>query len=133
VINLETAAFSIVLVDADWKEQTRREGMLAAMIVQEYPLSDDEAVTAYEVLHPREARVEGPLKEQLSRAEPKIESGQHLALIRWSDGTESLVGFPAANIAPSSELLQSAYRNGYAARCLSQSLAARKESRHGQH
>src|SRR5207253_7260161 len=131
VINLEAGPFTIVLLDGDSRDQIRREGLFAAMVIDKYPLSDEEALAAFEVLPPREARVDGPLKEQLSRAEPKIESGQRLALIRWSDNTESLVGFSAAHTAPSSELLKSAYRNGYAARRLSQLLAA-KGNPHGQ-
>ena len=104
--------------------------MFAAMVIDKYPLSDDEAVTAFELLHPREARVDGPLKEQLSRADAKNESGQRLALIRWSDGTQSLISFPVHDAVPSPWLLKSAYRNGYAAQRLSQSLAA-KGTRHG--
>ena len=46
MINLETSAFSIVLLDGDSREQIRRDGLFAAMVIDKYPLFDDEAVTA---------------------------------------------------------------------------------------
>lgn len=132
MINLQTDGFSIVLGGGTRKEQLLRDRLFAGMVIDKYPLSDDDAITAYVTLDPREARVDGPLEKQLSRADRTIESGQRLVLIRWSDDSESLVSFPAADASPSTELLTSAYHNGYATKRVRRLLATRKGVRRGQ-
>ncbi len=132
MINLETDGFSIVLGGGTRTEQLRRDRLFATMVIDKYPLSDDDAITAYVTLDPSEARVEGTLEKELSRAKLFIESGERLVLIRWSDDTESLVSFPAADASPSTELLTSAYRNAYVAKRVRRIFAMSKGARRGQ-
>lgn len=132
MINVETPSFAFVASDDTWQDNARRDYQPAAMILDRYPLSDDDVTSAFEVRHPREARVKGSLHEQLSRDVPSIESGTRLALIRWPDGTESLVSIPVDSAVPSPEVLKSAYRNGHAVGRLGRSLAPSTRVSHGQ-
>ena len=51
----------------------------------------DEVLAEFEVLDPLEAEVDGWLLEQIAQTVRTIMQGTELVLIRWKDGTESLV------------------------------------------
>jgi hypothetical protein len=130
VINLETPKFSVILGVDELKRQASKHAIAAALLISSYPLSGDEAATRFMMLGPAEASVDVKLHETLSKMPSKVDAlGLRMALVRWSDGTESLVGFPIDDTVPPPALLKSAYRNGYAARRLRELLAARAEER----
>lgn len=130
MINLETAKFSVIIGVDELKRQAPKNAIATALVISGYPLSDDEAATAFTMLSPSEARVDASLHESLLQMPAAVDAlGMRLALIRWSDETESLVGFPIDDTVPPPALLKSAYRNGYAARRLGELLAERAEER----
>lgn len=128
MINLETPQFSIVVGVDELKCQAPKQAIVAAFVVESYPLSDDEAVTRFTMLNPADATVDNVLRERLSKMPSTVDAlGLRMALIRWSDGTESLVGFAIDETVPPPALLKSAYRSGYGVSRLKVSLAKRAE------
>ena len=133
MINLETPDFSIVVGVDELKHQAPKEATAAVLIISGYPLSDDDAATTFTMLTPADARVDEDLHDSLSKMPSRIDAlGLRMVLIRWRDGTESLVGFPMGDTVPTPAQLKSAYRNGYKAVRLKELLATRaEERRHG--
>jgi hypothetical protein len=133
MINLETPQFSIIIGADELKRQAPKNATAAALIISSYPLSDDEAATRFTMLTPADASVDEELHDRLSKMPLRVdELGLRMALVRWKDGTESLVGFPIEDMVPPPALLKSAYRNGYAAGRLQALVTARaEERRHG--
>ena len=130
MINLETPYFSVILGADEFKRQAPAQPACAALLIDHYPLADDEAATGFIMCKPGEANVDEGLRTSLCdmplTAEPL---GLRFTLVRWCDGTESVVGFSIDDTLPSPALLKWAYRNGYAARRLKVLLAKRAEER----
>ena len=133
MINLQTPYFSVVLGGEELKRHAPAHPVAAALLIEKYPLSDDEAATAFTLLAPSEACVDGELHKSISKMPIKVEALRlRMTLVRWKDDTESLVGYAIDDAVPSPKLLKAAYRNGYAARRLKVSLENQpKEHRHG--
>jgi hypothetical protein len=130
MINFETTAFSVILGADELKRQAPKNAIAAALLIGNYPLSDDEAATNFMMLVPAKASVDESLRETLSKMPTVVDAlGLRIALICWRDDTESLVGFPLQDSVPSPALLKSAYRNGYGAKRLKALLAKRAEER----
>jgi hypothetical protein len=130
VINFETPKFSVILGVDELKRQAPPHAIAAALVISSYPLSEDESATRFTMHAPTDARVDASLHDSLSKMPTEVEAlGLRIGLIRWSDGTESLVGFPIGYTVPPPGLLKSAYRNGYNAVRLKALLAARAEER----
>ena len=101
MINLETTQFSVIIGVDELKRQAPKHATAAALVISSYPLSDDEAATAFTMLSPGDARVDASLHESLSKMPPVVDPlGIRVALIRWGDDTESLVGFPVGDTVP---------------------------------
>ena len=115
MINLQMQGHAVVLGSSGWKDLVQPEALQnrCACCGDSLHLSDEEVLADFLVLDSREAYVEGWLQEEIVQAKRTIMDGLQLALIRWKDGVESLVVFPAGDGVPSADVLMAAYWNGY--------------------
>jgi hypothetical protein len=130
MINLETSHFAAIL-GTEMLKRRIPDIVAVAFAAHRGPLSDEEAATEFTMLDPVEASVEDPLRTLLSKLTSTNKGlSQRVALIRWKDGTESLVGFNADDMLPPTRVLQSAYHHGFGVGQLKASLASDKEGCH---
>jgi hypothetical protein len=114
MINLQTGHSAVVVGHDGWKDLIRGVRPERCVCCGDcLYLSDDEILGDFVLLAPQEAMVNSKVRKQVAETERATRSGERLALIRWKDDTESLVVFPAGDLAPSPEILIAAYWNGY--------------------